>query len=387
MVGNLIKFQRENRATLLGVGPMSRNCVDAAIEISNGSNFPLILIASRRQVDSEEFGGGYVNNWDTRSFASYVRSKTKNENLILARDHGGPWQSPVEVKNRLSLSQAMESAKLSYMRDIEAGFQILHIDPSISIAETLSIDEVIDRACELYEFCCSYAAEKKKSIEFEVGTDEQTGSTNIPETFEYGLSRILDFCKKNRFKKPMFVVAQTGTKVLEAENVGSFESPVRLKNELPPQIFVPKAIEIANKYGVMLKAHNTDYLRDDSLFWHPRIGIHSANVAPEFGVTETRSFLYLLESNGLFDLANDFLELSFNSRKWEKWMKIGSDATDRDRAIISGHYVYSSDDFKDIYSKAHMFLRKKSLDVDRFLIDSLKGSINRYAKYFRLLKL
>ena len=42
---------------------MSVNCVDASIEIADKNNIPLMLIASRRQVDAECFGGGYVNNW------------------------------------------------------------------------------------------------------------------------------------------------------------------------------------------------------------------------------------------------------------------------------------------------------------------------------------
>ena len=44
------------RKTLLGVGPMSLNVVDASIELSNKFNFPLMMIASRRQIDSKDFG-------------------------------------------------------------------------------------------------------------------------------------------------------------------------------------------------------------------------------------------------------------------------------------------------------------------------------------------
>jgi hypothetical protein len=32
-----------------------------------------MIIASRRQIDSKEFGGGYVNNWDTKRFSNYVK--------------------------------------------------------------------------------------------------------------------------------------------------------------------------------------------------------------------------------------------------------------------------------------------------------------------------
>ena len=63
------------RKTLLGVGPMSLNVIDASIELSNQFNFPLMMIASRRQIDSKKFGGGYVNKWDTESFSKYVKKK------------------------------------------------------------------------------------------------------------------------------------------------------------------------------------------------------------------------------------------------------------------------------------------------------------------------
>ena len=59
----LQSFMSRKKCTLLGVGPMSKNCIDAAIEIANDEHIPIMLIASRRQIDSEELGGGYVNNW------------------------------------------------------------------------------------------------------------------------------------------------------------------------------------------------------------------------------------------------------------------------------------------------------------------------------------
>ena len=68
---------QKRRCTLLGVGPMSLNCVDAAIELAETQDVPLMLIASRRQVDSEQFGGGYVNNWTTQEFSRYVIDNDK----------------------------------------------------------------------------------------------------------------------------------------------------------------------------------------------------------------------------------------------------------------------------------------------------------------------
>ena len=94
----LDNYRQKKRCTLLGVGPMSKNCVDATIELANESDAPLMLIASRRQIDAEAFGGGYVNNWTTEEYAQYVIENDKKGKVILARDHGGPWQNPVEIE-------------------------------------------------------------------------------------------------------------------------------------------------------------------------------------------------------------------------------------------------------------------------------------------------
>ena len=107
-----------------------------------------MIIASRRQIDSVEMGGGYVNNWDTKSYAKYVFKNDKSANIILARDHGGPWQNDKEVKMQLSLRDALESAKNSFKCDIDSGFQILHLDPSMDPYKTPNEDEVLERVYE-----------------------------------------------------------------------------------------------------------------------------------------------------------------------------------------------------------------------------------------------
>ena len=63
--------------TMLGIGPMSKNCVDSSVELSDYFNIPLMLIPSRRQVDSKKIGGGYSNNWSTEEFSKYVKKNLK----------------------------------------------------------------------------------------------------------------------------------------------------------------------------------------------------------------------------------------------------------------------------------------------------------------------
>ena len=389
--GRSLKQQLENylpkyHATLLGVGPMSLNCTDAAIDLANQYEIPLMLIASRRQIDSEEFGGGYVNNWTTEKFSDYVIDRDKKGKILLARDHGGPWQNEQEKSQKLSLRRAMDSAKLSYRADIDAKFQIIHIDASVDIFSKPTVDEIIDRIFELYEYCWNYAQQQGQDIIFEIGTEEQTGSTNTQEELDYLLNKIFAFCNENRLPKPTFVVVQTGTRVVETRNIGSFDSPIRVAKEIPAEIQVPKMVEICKKHGILLKQHNTDYLSDETLKWHPRLGIHSANVAPEFGVAETDALIRILEMNNLQKYAEDFLQLAYDSNKWKKWMLPSSNATDRDRSIIAGHYIFATEKVSILKERAAVELKKKGIELEYELKDRVKTGIMRYLKNFRMVR-
>ena len=92
-------FINKKKCTLLGVGPMSLNIVDATIELSDEYDVPIILIASRRQIDSSEFNGGYVNNWSTGAYSGYV-----NKNCRKKKNYFGQrsWWTLAEYKRNQS---------------------------------------------------------------------------------------------------------------------------------------------------------------------------------------------------------------------------------------------------------------------------------------------
>ena len=383
IIKNLIKKNK----TLIGVGPMSKNCVEAAVELSNDLNFPLMLIASRRQIDSAENNGGYVNNWDTNEYSKFVKKIDKKNKVILARDHGGPWQNNNEIEKKYNLKQAMESAKRSYEIDILNDFKIIHIDTSIDInKKKISNSDSLNRFYELFEHCNIFAKKHNKRIYFEIGTEEQSGTTNTPEELSFTLDRIFSFCKKNKFNRPLFVVIQSGTKVLEMRNVGSFESPLRIENELPVEIQLPKMIEICKKNKILMKEHNADYLSNNSLALHPKLGIHAANIAPEFGVTETEALISILKKYKMNKYLEEFYDISYKSKKWIKWLVPNSKASKIEKAIIAGHYVFSTKDFKHLKEKIDKELSKKNINLDTFLQRCIKKSILRYAVNFNLIK-
>ena len=188
------------------------------------------------------------------------------------------------------------------------------------------------------------------------------------------------FCSLNKMPFPSFIVIQAGTKVMETKNIGSFGSPIRIENQLPPEIQIPRMIDICNIYKIFMKEHNTDYLSTESLLWQPRLGIHAANVAPEFGVAETRAFINILEINGHADLLENFIKLSYDSKKWQKWMLKDTTANEKDKAIIAGHYIFASESFVEIKNEASN--RVKNLNF--YLKEKVKESIFRYIKAFNL---
>jgi len=381
MIQQRLENYRKNKCcTLLGVGPMSKNCIDASIELADQYKTPLMLIVSRRQIDSDKFGGGYVENWNTKQFTEYILKRDINKNIILARDHGGPWQNEYEKSKQLNLIDAMKSAKDSYCSDIDAGFHMLHIDPSVDIHSSPTIDQILERVYELYDFCWSYAQQKKRDIIFEIGTEEQSGSNNTIDELEYTLESMRKFCKNNKIPYPLFIVVQVGTRVMEMRNVGSFDSPIRVINEMPQEIQIPQMIEICNQYGIFMKEHNTDYLSTDSLRWQPRLGIHAANVAPEFGVAETKALVGILKEKNYIDLLDEFLRIAYDSKKWEKWMTNNTSASDFDKSIIAGHYVFSSDECINLKKEANQRIK----GLDEFLKNQVKSSIFRYMNAFNL---
>jgi hypothetical protein len=369
------------RTTFLGVGPMSKTVTRVAVELANFYRFPISLIPSRRQVDADSLGGGYVENWSTQNFARFVRSLDKGGFVLLSRDHSGPWQSNALKDGRdLTLPEAMEDVKLSLADDINNGFNLLHIDPSPALQKGFSEEDVEDMAIELIAFCNS--VKKQNELVFEIGTDEQNSSPDEIEVSRLRLDKMLKKLDKYRLPRPLFYVLQTGTKVAEMRNVGSFDQPLSLKGSLPSTVLLPAILKLCTSRGVMLKEHNADYLSDNSLKWHRKFGIHAANVAPEFGVCETKSIVKLLTLLEMKSELLRFKEIAVEGRKWEKWMLPNSNADENDKFHIAGHYHFSNPEVVEIRQRLAVVARKKGIDAELEIESDIRSAIERYLKSF-----
>jgi len=379
---SLYSSMRDERITMLGVGPMSKRIVEETILLANQLKFPIALIPSRRQIECHDLGGGYVESWSTEEFVKFVRDRDYGNYVILSRDHSGPWQFKMfdDAQQVISHESAMEEAKISLAVDIELDFDILHLDPSLGLNLGRSELGVQEDLIELYSFC--FGRRGGQSITYEVGADEQSMVPDLPSIAEEKFQKIANQLKSQNLPLPKFYVLQTGTKVKETRNIGSFSTHIPVKDMLSPSFQIPEILKICEKFGILLKEHNADYLPDESLRWHRLFGIPAANVAPEFGVAETRSLLKIAgetKENWFIEL---FGERVISKKRWEKWLMPGSAATDRDKIDIAGHYHFADEEIKEAIYKLESKIRSKSFDLDKILRKSIRESIDRYLRYF-----
>lgn len=397
-----LKMKKEDRASMLGIGPMSKTLIKASILLAKEKDFPLMFIASRNQVDSQELGGGYVCNWNQKGFSDAIKEIAKEAGFdglyYLCRDHGGPWQRDKERKDHLPEKEAMELGKKSYIADLENGFDLLHIDPTKDpyvVGKVIDVNVVLRRTVELIEY-----VEKERiarglpEISYEVGTEETNGGLTSVESYEHFIKELFKELDKKGLPHPCFIVGQTGTLTRLTENVGNFDAKASIE--------LAKAAE---KYEVGLKEHNGDYQDEAILLAHPALGITAMNVAPEYGTVETRAYLKLLEleeslfEQGLISKKSNLKDVirreSVASRRWEKWMtddtvsKTTEELLKSEEIInvitdISGHYTFNNDNVKAEINNLYSNLAQAGINAEEYVIYKLKESLDRYVECFNL---
>ncbi len=324
----------------LAIGPMSPETVEAVFRYSHFHRVPLMLIASKNQVDH---AGGYVNGWTTEGYMKFVREVRQinpNAKVKICRDHCGPgFNGNHDIADTYATIEA----------DINHGFDLIHIDFCHfkgSKEEQLAATEKAIRRC----------LELKPSVELEIGTDENTGANySLPNLAEW--EREIDFFKG--FCSPAFYVVQTGSLVREINQVGSFN-----------KAFVGKVAAMLKKKGLKLKEHNADYLSKDEI--GERSGIVDAqNIAPQLGVVQTQIVITKCLIHGV--PVDAFLDVVYRGGKWKKWMQMNSAENKMRCAVIAGHYHFTSPEYQRIIEELG-----KCEDIKETIINGIMDVIDHY---------
>jgi len=296
------------------IGPMSKNIVDTIIEFCNETSNTIGLIPSRRQV---EWNGGYVNEWTTKEFSEYVKSKT--DKVLLVRDHSGPAQGQIDDDGYESLTYDCKYLDL------------IHIDPWKKYP---AFNQGLKETIKMIKYCYDL----NPSLQYEVGTEEA-----IRRFEPYELDDLINQLKSNLdpkvYNQIKYLVIQSGTSLKGTNQTGNYDT-VRL-NEM---------IEVCNRHNLISKEHNGDYIPVSIIKEKFDLGLNSINIAPEFGLIETQTYLDNIKDDDMF---NEYWKICYESRKWQKWVDKDFDpiANKKELIKICGHYVLSANEFLDIKKK------------------------------------
>jgi D-tagatose-1,6-bisphosphate aldolase subunit GatZ/KbaZ len=390
--------------TLLGIGPVSEVTVHAAMQLAVQRRFPPIFIASRNQVDLEQFGGGYLmGGTDQSKFVGMIgeacRAYGYSGPVYVCRDHGGPWQRNSELDGKLPMAEAMEIAKQSFRADIKAGFNYLHIDPT-KCPHPFDEKALCEWTVELERFC----EQERKSLglgelDYEVGAEDIQGGLTEVAAFDSFLARLVGTLRAERLPLPTCIVGQTGTLTRMDRNAGHFDRKQ-----------AAALSSAAAKHGIGLKEHNGDYLSAPTCRIHPELGISAMNVAPEFGLKETEALMHLgeleqkligegwIEPDDGSSIVSILRRKTFEQAPWRKWLleqhKGLSDREVADNELlrasitkVSGHYVFDDGQVsvarQTLYRNIDEF-HPLSLSAAEYVRERVKEAIDFYVDCFRL---
>jgi hypothetical protein len=306
------------------IGPMSKNIVDAIINYSNENNVEIGLIPSRRQV---EFNGGYVNNWTTKDFCEYV--KTKTNNILLVRDHSGPLQGYIE-----------DDGLISFVDDCKY-FDIIHVDVW---KKYKNYEDGLKATINFIKLGYSL----NKNLKFEVGTEEAIRPTDANELKQL-LTDLKTSLPEEIYSNITYAVIQSGTALKGNTNIGSFN-----------QDRLIDMIKVVDEFGLISKEHNGDYLTNELVKSKFDNGLDCINIAPEFGQIETKVILEEIKTNHP-ELFYEFYQICYDSKRWVKWVDESFIAENNKEEVIniSGHYVLSEPKFIELKNKFNNELDKR----------------------------
>ena len=309
------------------IGPMSKNIVDAIVEFCDNTGNTIGLIPSRRQV---EWDGGYVNNWTTEEFSKYVTT------LPLQRDHGGPGQGNKDDDGFESL--AYDAKHL----------QLIHIDPWKKYPEYV---DGLEQTIKMIKFAYSI----NPQLIFEIGTEEAIRPFEAKELDQLVLD-LWNVLPKEICNNIKYLVIQSGTSLKGTNQTGHYDSQRLLD-----------MIAIAKKYNLLSKEHNGDYIPVSIIKEKFDLGLDSINIAPEFGLIETQTYINEIGNSDLFDR---YWQICYDSKKWVKWVNSEFDPYTNKKELVEicGHYVLSYPEFiLDIKSQFPDIDKKIKINVTKKL--------------------
>jgi len=349
----------------------------------------MLFATTLNQVDRD---GGYTG-WTPKEYVARMGELAEKHGcdspLYPCLDHGGPWLKDAQAK--LRLAKAMDEVKRSITACLEAGYALLHVDPTVdpglSGAEPLDVRIVVKRTVELMEHA---EAERKRlgigPVAYEVGTEEVAGGLANMESFE-SFVRLLRVALEEKGLMqawPAFVVGKVGT-------------------DLHTTLFDPEVAKklraITAPHGSLVKGHYTDWVDNPEAY--PTSGMGGANVGPEFTAEEAEAMQALcdyeaalarsklLTPSRFFEALTDAV---VGSDRWRKWLQPDEPeefeklSAERRRWLVTSgaRYVWTQPQVVGSRSRLYENLRPVMGDPHGWVVGRIAASIEKYVRAFNL---
>ena len=378
--------------TLLAVCPNSAAVLEAAVKVAARAHTPMLFAATLNQVDRD---GGYTG-WTPAQFVAamdhYAVRYGCTSPLYPCLDHGGPWLKDRHTQEKLPLDQAMAEVKQTLTACLEAGYALLHIDPTVDRTlprgQAPAVPVVVERTAELIGH-----AERERErlglpkVAYEVGTEEVHGGLVDLENFTLFLDLLKERLAAHGLAGawPTFVVAQVGTDLHT-----TYFDPVAAR----------RLTEIVQPTGALLKGHYTDWVENPADY--PVTGMGGANVGPEFTAVEFDA-LEELDAREARLCVNRRLtparfmavleEAVVASNRWQKWLqpdefgKVFADLAPARRrwlAQTGARYVWTAPAVLAARRALYAHLSLVAPDPNAYVVESVARAIEHYVDAFNL---
>lgn len=394
----IVALQSETgiKRTIFAACPNSISVIRAALKSAKRCNAPIKFAATLNQVDLD---GGYTG-LTQYEFVKTVRYHARNLNVtspvIIAIDHGGPWLKDIHRTEKWPYEKTMNAVKSSFEAAIEAGYELIHVDPTVDINlsgnSQIRIETVVERTVELIVHAESFRRKKGlPGISYEVGTEEVHGGLADISAFRNFLRLLKKGLEKNGLKDiwPCFVVGKVGTDL----HTTTFDPSV-----------AKKLSKIAGKYGSLIKGHYSDNVINPEDY--PESGMGAANVGPEFTELEYSGLMELDHiQNSLIEegkmkssipIRNALWEAVIRSGRWKKWLQAGENPEDfysipeqrQEWLIKTGcRYIWEDPVVVSVRKQLYQDLSDNGIEASTIVESSIESAMDKYFYKFNLVGL
>jgi D-tagatose-1,6-bisphosphate aldolase subunit GatZ/KbaZ len=384
------------KRSIFAACPNSIAVIKAALKSAKRCNAPLKFAATLNQVDLDGGYTGMTQNDFVRTIREQARVYNVQVPVIIAIDHGGPWLKDKHSLENWPYIKTKEAVKKSFEAAIDAGYDLIHVDPTVDISipksQIISIETVVDRTIELIAHAEAFRKRRLISpISYEVGTEEVHGGLADLAVFNHFLQLLKEGLLKEGLAAvwPCFVVGKVGT-------------------DLHTTTFAPeiakKLAGIAANYGSVIKGHYSDNVSNPEAY--PESGMGGANVGPEFTELEYSGLMELIAieekliKDGRLSNSTGLKKIIWksviDSGRWRKWLQKDESSEDfyknspnrQEWLIQTGcRYVWENPAVLEARAELYTNIEKNGIKASEIVESRIESSMDKYFHTFNLVGL